>query len=961
MKISATISKIYSSFSATILICLLALSLAPADLFAQTTVTVQGIVELEGETDYGGVEVYFDPQSPSAAEKTVTTNSDGTWTANSVNVGIYTVRFSKEGFVPSRIPDIFIDKDSVLTTQIMKVGGLKNISGDISGTLYSDTLYVVTDDIVVAAGSSLEIEAGTEVRFDQETGLRINGGTLAINGTATDSVLFSSNADIPDFGDWKGIYFNGGTNHILSHLTIDRALNAISVGDSTGTQGITNSLFDFIRIQNTSLRQLPFRLNGSENVVSNSTIDTKESYNIQISGANNSLEGNTFKNGFERSVYVSYWVETGENNFEFKNNTIQNYTGTAIYGNGSNINIEANTISTIHRNEIAIQVGGDSTQVINNDISVLGGSRTDEDRLKMISISRGNIVNNRLTIAYEGTEDSYTYGHVFSSNGGVIRDNELLVNTDRRLYYFGILHVNNVKVISNDFQIFARYMYGGRTSAMDVSLSDRVYNSEIRNNTFHYEATSSSGAYMGFYFRNSRVEDNEFSFLNSGDRNGVIVSENSTFRRNTISKTFYSNWVTANLSYKYAIRTNGSSIIQNNVIYNERGIYAEGLDRNGEISYNEIHNTIGNERLGIHVTGASEADVVNNTLVMSDSTGTGTGILVDNNSSIDVQNNHIQNFATGITINSVNNIPSFNNLYQNTAAFSGSELPSQIGTFSTTNHQGSSSDIYFNINVDPQFINPADSNYALQTSSPLVDAGSDKLSDADGTRSDIGANPFDYGNPKNLRAAETGEASITLSFDPVLRDSVSGYRIIGGTNPASLSEMSLVTDPVANNVVLTGLTNNETYYLIAKAVFYNTESIPTDTVTAIPGTASFTVSSDSLIYVLSDTDTSKTISYQIANTGTKDFSVAGEISSPPDFASVGNSFNTQFDYNYDINYSLPSALSSEDVLYMQVSGEIHRCCGSTYRWDAQNYIGTSSDSSFYQPELLINGKVVTAL
>ena len=109
--------------------------------------------------------------------------------------------------------------------------GMTVING---GTLAGNTTwnpagspYLLTGDVTVPLGSVLTIDAGTEVRFtpisdDLSSGednnrieLRVEG-RLEVNGTATDSVFFKSNGQVPASGDWYGIvsYGNEGDVHM---------------------------------------------------------------------------------------------------------------------------------------------------------------------------------------------------------------------------------------------------------------------------------------------------------------------------------------------------------------------------------------------------------------------------------------------------------------------------------------------------------------------------------------------------------------------------------------------------------------------------------------------------------------------------------------------------------------------------------------------------------------------------
>ncbi|MFH1011184.1 MAG: T9SS type A sorting domain-containing protein, partial [bacterium] len=75
-------------------------------------------------------------------------------------------------------------------------------------------------------------------------------------------------------------------------------------------------------------------------------------------------------------------------------------------------------------------------------------------------------------------------------------------------------------------------------------------------------------------------------------------------------------------------------------------------------------------------------------------------------------------------------------------AFAG-DIPSGLGELADTNANGDSCDIYFNIFLDPMFLDTAVGDFHLRAGSPCINAGDPSLPlDPDGTIADIGAFRF---------------------------------------------------------------------------------------------------------------------------------------------------------------------------------------------------------------------------
>ena len=114
----------------------------------------------------------------------------------------------------------------------------------VSGTISTNTFwtasngpYLVTGDVTVLPAVTLTMEAGTELLFEPETRMIVEGRLVAI-GTKTDSIIISSNNVVPEAGDWSGIQIEGEiamqfvrasyATRLLSFLGGGRALDAIA-------------------------------------------------------------------------------------------------------------------------------------------------------------------------------------------------------------------------------------------------------------------------------------------------------------------------------------------------------------------------------------------------------------------------------------------------------------------------------------------------------------------------------------------------------------------------------------------------------------------------------------------------------------------------------------------------------------------------------------------------------------
>jgi RHS repeat-associated protein len=135
-------------------------------------------------------------------------------------------------------------------------------------TWASNSIHRVTCDVTVNSGVILQVDAGTTIKFNQNTGLNING-TLTSIGSSSLPILFTANTVTPTKGFWKGIYFGatsvssrlnfihinyggyGGNGNIRVHTAVIEITNC-SISESSN-YGIYGSNLGSINITNTSI------------------------------------------------------------------------------------------------------------------------------------------------------------------------------------------------------------------------------------------------------------------------------------------------------------------------------------------------------------------------------------------------------------------------------------------------------------------------------------------------------------------------------------------------------------------------------------------------------------------------------------------------------------------------------------------------------------------------------------
>ena len=105
-----------------------------------------------------------------------------------------------------------------------------HISGSVSGTWQiKNSPYIVDDFATVEENSELIIEPGVEVRFSPNKYIMIRrGGKLTAIGKSIQKIIFTSDNNNPQIGDWRGIKLIDTSYGVkLQNCTIEYAQTGI--------------------------------------------------------------------------------------------------------------------------------------------------------------------------------------------------------------------------------------------------------------------------------------------------------------------------------------------------------------------------------------------------------------------------------------------------------------------------------------------------------------------------------------------------------------------------------------------------------------------------------------------------------------------------------------------------------------------------------------------------------------
>ena len=210
-------------------------------------------------------------------------------------------------------------------------GIIEHIAGDISGILYDSIIYLIVGDINIPIGDSLIIQHGTELKFSGNYNMNVYGQLIAI-GTVNSPILFSSNQNNPQPGDWGFINFlNTTVISELSYSIIEYGRIYCDHSDPNITNNIVRNFYK------RGIEAYYSSANISDNKIYNFYDEMQWGTGILAQFSSSVIECNQIFNGTGRGISLWGGNAVAKNN-EIYNINMETGEGIGIQGGGPNSN-----------------------------------------------------------------------------------------------------------------------------------------------------------------------------------------------------------------------------------------------------------------------------------------------------------------------------------------------------------------------------------------------------------------------------------------------------------------------------------------------------------------------------------------------------------------------------------------------------------------------------------------------
>ena len=315
---------------------------------------------------------------------------------------------------------------------------------------WSDSVYIIKGDLVIAANDTLNIPKGTTIKFEGKFTIFVDG-KLYINGTTHKPVSFKAMDPNPTPGLWNGIRINSTGKGNIQFAVISHAINGIYLNQSenfsiTSTivkqcsmAGVVCNSTNNITLVNNSFsenkRQGLKLISSNHTAIRYNTINANQDGLFLINSTNNTITKNSISNRVlntydDDAVGDNVWNLNYYGDYGGVDNDtiIGDYIGDNMnYGiNGPGVNNDMNPKTKIFNNE-------NIKTYANLTLAVKESTATMEIYVPAITPDAGSQTLNQTGYYYENIKIN---SHDVTIIGPMGANNEGYKNTHCRIYHY---------------------------------------------------------------------------------------------------------------------------------------------------------------------------------------------------------------------------------------------------------------------------------------------------------------------------------------------------------------------------------------------------------------------------------------------------------------------------------------------------------------------------------------------
>ena len=193
-------------------------------------------------------------------------------------------------------------------------------------------------------------------------------------------------------------------------------------------------------------------------------------------------------------------------------------------------------------------------------------------------------------------------------------------------------------------------------------------------------------------------------------------------------------------------------------------------DANGSLSHCTIYDNFADAGGGGITISGTGSLTIDHCTIDGNNASPASGMWLEGSPTTDVANSIISNNFSDYGIRNQGTLTvEYTDFYGNDSGSIIGNVPSGFGILDTVNYNGDSCDCYYDIFMDPMFVDTANDDYHLTENSPCIDAGDPAFAyDPDSTITDIGRYFFDQSAPSialSTTALDFGGVNVGQSAD----------------------------------------------------------------------------------------------------------------------------------------------------------------------------------------------------